>query len=275
MATTMFVVQNAGLHTYSRPSALVGNGVQANDAYHLQKGITHNGDVRCGAPPAILNANIVNNEEKEYLPGAQVYYECKEGFQSVEVNYVICTDGTWSPPPVCNDVRCGPPPVIENGRILGDTRKKIYLPDERVHYQCRPGLRNIGSPTVTCKGREWSDPPICREAAGKCGPPPIIDNGDMLGFPQAVYNPGSSIQYKCQNFHKMDGRQYVYCDSGQWTDPPVCLKPCTASPEEMEKNNIKLKWKNAQKLFSESGDIIEFACKEGYEKDVSSSPLRA
>ncbi|XP_075792814.1 complement factor H isoform X3 [Pelodiscus sinensis] len=230
-------------------------------------------DVRCGPPPTVNNATIINRKEKHYLPRSKLQYKCVEGFKSMEPSYVICeADGKWSQPPVCNDMRCGPPPVIENG--TPDTKRQRYFPEEKVRYRCRRGLSLIGSPMVTCKERQWSETPICREAAGRCGPPPAIDNGETIGFAQSQYDSGSTMKYQCQSFHVMEGSAYVHCQSGHWTDPPVCLEPCTASPEEMEQNNIQLRWTYDKKLYSPSGDFIEFACVRGYERDPESSDFR-
>ncbi|XP_065265986.1 complement factor H-like [Emys orbicularis] len=230
-------------------------------------------DATCSAPPEVTNADIVNNKEGRYLPGDRVQYKCQEGFESMELNYVFCEDGEWSQPPICKDMRCAPAPEIFDGKILG-AKKRNYFPGERVRYRCTQGLSLIGSPTVTCKQGKWSQPPECREAAGKCGPPPAIDNGDTIAFAQPVYESGSRVEYRCKSLHIMRGSPFVHCESGQWTNPPVCLEPCTASPEEMEKNNIDLKWRETTKLYSESGDFIDFDCKWGYERDPPSSELR-
>ncbi|XP_043346777.1 complement factor H isoform X2 [Dermochelys coriacea] len=223
-------------------------------------------DATCSTPPAVTKADIINNEERRYLPGARVQYKCQEGFESMGLNYVTCEGGEWSQLPICKDMRCAPAPEISDGRILG-AKQRRYFPGDRVRYQCRKGLSLIGSPTVTCKQGKWSQPPECREAAGKCGPPPAIDNGDTVAFAQPVHESGSTMEYRCKNLHIMRGSQFVRCESGQWTEPPVCLEPCTASPEEMEKNNIELKWRETTKLYAESGDFIEFDCKRGYEGD--------
>ncbi|XP_039339492.1 coagulation factor XIII B chain-like isoform X2 [Mauremys reevesii] len=113
-----------------------------------------------------------------------------------------------------------------------------------------------------------------QESAGKCGHPPAIDNGDVLVFLQKEYDSGSRVEYKCQSFYRMKGSAFVSCESGQWTDPPVCLEPCTTTPEDMEKNNIGLKWSSKTKLYIESGNFVEFDCKNGYVKDPTSSAFR-
>ncbi|XP_039340369.1 complement factor H-like isoform X2 [Mauremys reevesii] len=230
-------------------------------------------DATCSAPRKVPNADIVNDKEGRYLPGDRVQYKCREGFESMELNYVICEDGEWSQPPICKDMRCGPAPEISDGRILG-ARQRRYFPGDRVLYRCTQGLSLIGSPMVICKQGKWSQPPECREAAGKCGPPPTTDNGDTIVFAQPVYESGSRVEYRCKSLHIMSGSQYVHCESGQWTNPPVCLEPCIASLEEMEKNNIELKWRGTTKLYTESGDVIEFNCKRGYERDPTSSAFR-
>ncbi|XP_044883259.1 complement factor H-related protein 1-like isoform X3 [Mauremys mutica] len=59
----------------------------------------------CSAPHKVPNADIVNDKEGRYLPGDRVQYKCREGFESMESNYVICEDGEWSQPPICKG-RC-------------------------------------------------------------------------------------------------------------------------------------------------------------------------
>lgn len=49
---------------------------------------------------------------------------------------------------------------------------------------------------------------------------------------------------------------------------------CTASEEDMGRNHIELKWVVGRKLYSRSGDFIEFKCKRGYLEDPASSPFR-
>uniref|UniRef100_A0A670IM42 Sushi domain-containing protein n=1 Tax=Podarcis muralis TaxID=64176 RepID=A0A670IM42_PODMU len=116
---------------------------------------------------------------------------------------------------------------------------------------------------------------IMTDAAGKCGPPPRIENGDFLGTTTSEYMPGAQVQYKCQAFHNMQGNQYVQCVNGHWTDTPTCKAPCIGTEEDMNQNNIRLEWRYSAKLYTVSGDETEFACKWGFGPDPSSPPFRA
>uniref|UniRef100_A0A8C3TYQ4 Sushi domain-containing protein n=1 Tax=Catharus ustulatus TaxID=91951 RepID=A0A8C3TYQ4_CATUS len=110
--------------------------------------------------------------------------------------------------------------------------------------------------------------------AGRCGTPPVIQSGELLVFPLQEYQQGDTVEYKCPDFYILEGSPTITCHNGQWTSPPVCLVACTASEEDMDRNNIELKWVVRSKLYSTSGDHIEFRCKPGYLRDPSSSSFR-
>lgn len=61
------------------------------------------------------------------------------------------------------------------------------------------------------------------DSQGKCGPPPPIDNGDITSFPAPVYPPGSRVEYQCQSYYELQGKTYIECQNGEWSEPPKCL----------------------------------------------------
>ncbi|XP_065531391.1 complement factor H isoform X1 [Lathamus discolor] len=230
-------------------------------------------DVTCGAAPEIPHAHITSTQQERYLPGARVHFECESNFQMMGGNYVTCTNGEWSQAPTCRDVTCKPPPEIAGGKVHG-VKKSRYLPGESARYQCWRGFEMSGAPTAACRNGTWTELPTCTGKGGKCGSPPVIENGDLLSFPMQEYPEGATLEYKCPDFYVLEGSPTITCTNGQWTSPPVCLVACTASEEDMGRNNIELKWTRGSKLYSRSGDFIEFRCKRGYMEDPASSPFR-
>ncbi|XP_030809382.1 complement factor H [Camarhynchus parvulus] len=230
-------------------------------------------DVSCGAAPEIPDARMADAPEERYLPGARVHYQCERNFQMTGANYILCSNGQWSEAPVCRDVRCDPPLEIAGGTIEG-IRKSKYMPGESAKYQCWKNFKMTGPSTVMCKNGTWTELPTCKGQAGRCGTPPAIQSGELLLFPLQEYQEGDSVEYKCPNFYILEGSPTITCRNGQWTDPPVCLVACTASEEDMARNNIELKWVGQAKLYSTSGDFIEFRCKQGYLKHPNSPNFR-
>ncbi|NXG09896.1 CFAH factor, partial [Sakesphorus luctuosus] len=230
-------------------------------------------DVSCGPAPEIPNGHVASPQQERYLPSARVHYQCESNFQMTGGNFVTCMNGEWSQAPVCRDVTCEPPPEIVGGKIE-NFKKSRYLPGESANYHCWQGFKMTGTSTVVCQNGTWTEPPKCKGKGGRCGPPPVIENGELLTFPLEEYPQGTSLEYKCPSFYILEGSQHITCTNGQWTKPPVCLVACTASEEDMDRNNIELKWSAKTKLYSTSGDFIDFRCKRGYLQEPESSPFR-
>ncbi|XP_062991124.1 complement factor H [Elgaria multicarinata webbii] len=232
-------------------------------------------DRTCGHPPRVANADIVDGTANVYLPGHQVRYQCREGFEMPESDTITCENKKWSQAPRCEDVTCSPPPHIPDGQIY-ELRKQRYLPFEKVRYHCHQPYSLSGPPTVMCSNKRWTAVPRCIDNAGKCYRPPAIENGDTVNIPKPEYMPGDWVRYQCQNLYIMEGSPDVQCYHGHWSNIPRCIVPCTATEEDMRHNNIRLRWRKNEKVYSESGDEIEFSCVSGYRSDPSSqAPFRA
>nr|XP_038038569.1 complement factor H isoform X4 [Anas platyrhynchos] len=211
-----------------------------------------------------------------YTEGERIQYVCNQDYRTESAGgEVTCTKNGWSPFPRCirKNVTCEPPPEIAGGKVQG-VKKPRYLPGETAHYQCWQGFQMTGASTVTCQNGTWTEQPQCKGEGGKCGPPPDIENGDILSFQLKQYPEGATLKYKCASFYILKGPEQITCIDGQWTNPPVCLAACTTSEEDMDRNNIELKWSGERKLYLKSGDFVEFDCKIGYVQDPASSPFR-
>ncbi|XP_052592667.1 complement factor H-related protein 2-like [Peromyscus californicus insignis] len=241
---------------------------------------TAKGEVRyCDYPK--ISHGILHDEKKyeAFSPvrsGKAFYYSCEYNFVSPSNSFwtrITCTDAGWSPTPKC--LRLCFFPFVENGNSTSSGQ--THLQGDVVQVVCNQGysLQNNQS-TIECTEEGWSIPPECvsTASAGKCGPPPPIDNGDITSFPLPEYPPSSSVEYQCQFLYKMQGSKNVTCRNGEWSEPPKCLDACVTSEEIMEKHNITLKWREFGKIYIRSGDYVEFKCKFGYKQAKTSPPLR-
>ncbi|XP_025899694.1 complement factor H-related protein 1-like isoform X2 [Nothoprocta perdicaria] len=227
------------------------------------------------SPPRIPNGNF-RPQEVSYMEGATITIYCNSGYHFKVVsgqNTAQCTKAGWVPSPECVNVTCEPPPEIAGGKVQG-VRKSKYMPGERARYQCWQGFHMTGDSTVACENGTWTKRPKCTGKSEKCGPPPVIESGDLLSFPQQEYASGATVEYKCPSLYVLKGSPTITCVGGQWTTPPVCLVACTASEEDMDRNNIELRETTKKKLYLKSGDFAEFKCKVGYKQDPASSPFR-
>ncbi|XP_040593387.1 complement factor H isoform X2 [Mesocricetus auratus] len=226
----------------------------------------------CGPPPSI-DHGIVSHELDSYQHGEEVTYNCSEGFGIDGPGFIKCMGGKWPKPPDCKRTDCNYLPRFENA-ILTEKQKYSYKSGEQLTFRCAPSYQMEGSSIVTCVNRTWIGEPVCKDSTGKCGPPPPIENGDITSFPLLVYPPSSSVEYQCQAYYLLKGDKKITCRNGQWSEPPICLHACVIPEETMEKYNIILKWRENQKLYSQSGEDVEFTCKPGYRKGKRTPPFR-
>ncbi|XP_042319415.1 complement factor H [Sceloporus undulatus] len=229
-------------------------------------------DATCREPPVVDNASIVEDRAEVYLPGQELHYQCYEGFEISGPDTIRCENKVWSESPTCEDIRCPPPPDILKGRINGH-KKPNYLPGEKVRYRCLQGYSVVGSAEITCSKKRWTGAPQCRETGGQCQRPPSIENGDITEMSKSAYNSDEVVHYKCQRFYRMEGNPVVRCLNGHWSETPRCTVPCTASQEDMQRNNIMFRWSRDEKMYSEAGDQIEFTCRWPYGPAPSSPPF--
>ncbi|CAM4592049.1 unnamed protein product, partial [Lepidochelys olivacea] len=206
-----------------------------------------------------------------------VVFKCKSGhvplaFLSPDFT-VWCHSGNIVYPQCNKHVlgKCGPPPSSQNGDIISDLLP-VYAAGSSVEYKCRSFHGMTGSKIITCHLGKWMAPPVCSDM--RCAPPPEIYDGRILGAKQQRYLPGDRMHYQCGRGLSFIGSLTVTCEEGKWSQLPECKELCITFLEDMEKNNIGLKWSLETRLNLESGDFVEFDCKNGYVRDPTSSAFR-
>ncbi|XP_042781869.1 complement factor H isoform X6 [Panthera leo] len=225
------------------------------------------------APPPLIPHGILSHVSDSYQYGEEVTYKCTEGFEINGPAFIRCIGGKWSHPPECKNTDCFSLPDFGNATPIGP-KKTFYRSGEKVTYKCPNNYLLDGPNTIQCINSQWIGKPICRDPNENCGPPPPLDNGDMTTFPKSEYAPGSSVEYQCQSLYVLEGNKVITCRYGQWSKPPKCLDVCIISEDSMERHNIQLRWSSVKKLYSPTGDTVEFECKAGYRRQTSQQTFR-
>nr|XP_019606501.1 PREDICTED: coagulation factor XIII B chain [Rhinolophus sinicus] len=228
---------------------------------------------RCPPPPLPLNSKL-QTYSTTYRHGETVRIECELNFEIQGSEEIRCDNGKWTDPPKCTEEKektvCEEPPRIEHG--AANLHAKVYYNGDKVAFACQRGYHLRGPKEITCLRGKWTVPPECVENNENCKPPPVVINGAVVGGLLASYTPGSSVEYRCNEYYLLKGAERSRCQQGQWSPPPVCLEPCTVNMEYMNRNNIEMKWKLEGKVLH--GDLIDFVCKQGFDL-APSTPVSA
>uniref|UniRef100_A0A8C3SR06 Sushi domain-containing protein n=1 Tax=Chelydra serpentina TaxID=8475 RepID=A0A8C3SR06_CHESE len=220
----------------------------------------------CLQPPSIANGEILSLENQNlreeqsgpvtYRNGTVLTYSCNPGFQLRGPLEIICKTGKWTSAPTCAEMPCTGVPNIMNAQTEGRV-KHSYEPGETVHYQCHPGFIISGSPDVTCKAGKWATQPVCEDAT--CRAPPAVTNAYIINNEERSYLPGARVQYKCQEGFESMESNYVICEDGQWSQPPICKDMrCATAPEIIAG---KIQGSKRGRYFP--GDKVRYRCRQG------------
>ncbi|XP_054546659.1 complement receptor type 1-like [Talpa occidentalis] len=207
-------------------------------------------EITCPPPPTIANGSHTGSASEEAPYGATVTYTCSSGpepgvgFKLVGQPVLHCTSldqrhGVWSgPAPACLLVlpaaQC-PPVHVLHGRQMSD-REAPYSYNYSVEVQCEPGFTLKGSRRIRCKADGSWDPeiPTCEKG---CGPPARPLHGRHTGSSQALFVPGTSVDYSCDPGFLLVGSKSSRCaPSGTWSpSAPRCEETlCQPVGEELQ-----------------------------------------
>ncbi|XP_070933604.1 complement factor H isoform X3 [Macaca nemestrina] len=186
-------------------------------------------DTSCANPPTVQNARIVSRHMSKYASGERVRYECRSPYEMFGDEEVMCVNGDWTEPPQCKEStgKCGPPPPIDNG----DTTSfplSVYPPYSSVEYQCQDLYQLEGNKRITCRNRQWSDPPKCLRA---CVISPEIMEKYNITFrwkaEEKLYlKTGEPVEFRCRSGYYLSSNSHplrTTCQDGK-LEYPTCVK---------------------------------------------------
>ncbi|XP_005375172.1 PREDICTED: coagulation factor XIII B chain isoform X2 [Chinchilla lanigera] len=221
----------------------------------------------CKPPPEVINGTITDGLLSSYTTGSSVEYKCNEYYLLKGSKISQCEQGKWSSPPVCLEPCTVDVDYMNRNNIEMKWKYEgKVLHGDLIDFVCKQGfdlspLTPLSELSVQCNRGEVKYP-LCvrKESKGKCAFPPLIKNGVIISSKVDTYENGSSVEYRCFDHYFLQGSKEAYCVEGVWTTPPMCLEPCTLSSDEMQKNNLLLKWYFDNRPHILHGEYIEFLC---------------
>nr|CAC84298.1 complement control protein homolog [Saimiriine gammaherpesvirus 2] len=222
--------------------------------------------LNCPKPKRYDSVRYVNLTSRSlpYPTGTILRMTCRKGYTGKLVQSVMCVNGSWTVPQMCNKRRCSTPKELLHGRydIPGD----LYY-GSNITYKCDKGYMLIGKNTSTCLLNEegqmqWiPKPPLCE--IRKCAAPPKILNGRHSNV-KDDYSYLDSVKYSCNDKIKLTliGPSSKYCsETGYWfpeeetkCEFTFCEKPKVAN------GNIRT-GNSAMYLHSQ---FVSISCNSGY-----------
>ncbi|OXB67147.1 hypothetical protein ASZ78_015788 [Callipepla squamata] len=221
-------------------------------------------EVMCLQPPNIANGLHSGQSMDKFLPGAIVYYSCKDGFELIGNVSISCSEvGRWSRPlPRCQAIGCQRP-TVHNGKVQAP--QDAYAAGEMLWFDCDPGYAAEGNYQARCQpGGSWDPPVLSCERVRPCPSPPKISNGDHDGHGKAEFTMGMYVTYTCNVGYFLAGNVgRVFCKgSGKWSQPsPHCEEVTCPQPPNIA-NGLHSGSSSAR---FPHGTVVYYSCKDGFE----------
>uniref|UniRef100_A0A8C1Y2Q4 Sushi domain-containing protein n=1 Tax=Cyprinus carpio TaxID=7962 RepID=A0A8C1Y2Q4_CYPCA len=191
--------------------------------------------VKCSAPPAIENGQLVDEPLESYNYLEEVSYRCNKGINLIGKSTLRCSeDGTFKPdPPKCFD---GCPTLkIPNAKRI-DGKAPPYKLGNFIEYKCEDGYRLEGDAYIECRENGWSpEPPQC---IGKsCGSLADFLHGryDMTGN---LF--GDTAKPVCDKGYMLAGKETTRtCRDQGWDGrDPLCEPVKCSAPPAIENGQL-------------------------------------
>ncbi|XP_066453244.1 coagulation factor XIII B chain-like isoform X2 [Eleutherodactylus coqui] len=202
-----------------------------------------------------------HGEEMEFVckpgheapPGTQMKTTCQQG----KLQYPKCFRNGFcvlqQATMIANNINSNMNNVVDHGQTIIFQCNEEMMPEDKLEAKCEKG--NINYPKCTF--------------AKSCQTPEIV-NGFLATERQDSYDLGSSVAFECNENYVINGPINAKCENGQWTDLPVCYRPCKISSEGLTKSNLRLRSSYDQKSIPDRnykhGTELFVSCKSGFKR---------
>ncbi|KAK2860861.1 hypothetical protein Q7C36_005027 [Tachysurus vachellii] len=222
--------------------------------------------ITCPKPPQVQHTEA-EELKNSYDIGETIRFRCRPSYEFDGSEIAECVDGSWRLP-VCRPRRvswCNQPRV-QNGHHAGRLVSS-YATGSSVKFVCDDGYEFEGTHYARCDKGQWTLP-VCKQAVTgghavsdkkdpslsglDCGTRPLIENGDII-----EQQGGNKLLVQCKVLYKRVGPEQVTCDSGVWTQLPVCKPPC-----KLDRTRFNSQYH--PDVYLQEGETKTFYCPIGY-----------
>ncbi|XP_069823564.1 complement factor H isoform X4 [Dendropsophus ebraccatus] len=251
------VVQYGDTLTFSKDSYKSGDSVQykcpeyykmnGSSIVRCQNGVWDEAPV-CLEPCTARERDMEeNNIQLKWIPNRKLYsehddsmeFQCKYGYEAPSGTAMrsYCLRGKLSYPKCFKRGFC----VLDESAMLTNninySVSSIVENGQTITFQCIGELKTEDNLEAKCELKKINYPKC---VASKSCETPKIQNGNLKGERKDSYDSGSNVEFKCKKDYVINGPINAKCENGEWTELPVCFKPCRISPEELSTRNIQL-----------------------------------
>uniref|UniRef100_A0A8C4W3U6 Coagulation factor XIII B chain n=1 Tax=Gopherus evgoodei TaxID=1825980 RepID=A0A8C4W3U6_9SAUR len=170
----------------------------------------------CPSPPAIKNGASFRPLLTNYTAGSSIKYRCHRYHVLEGPETVHCVQGKWTAQPTCLEPCTLNMDDMSNNNIEMKWRLEgelFFLHGDTIDFVCKQGYYLSSSSRqsqlkVQCtRGKLRYPTCIMKE---KCGSPPVVKNGDVIGPRLTEYESDSSVEYTCFEHHFLQGSNRIY-----------------------------------------------------------------
>ncbi|XP_036452555.1 complement factor H-like isoform X2 [Colossoma macropomum] len=174
--------------------------------------------------PSLHNGFLVPRQDA-YNHGTKVSYGCNSGLKPVVETWwgeLLCGNGEWSHTPHCVSMSDCIAPVVPHA--TPKPSQVSYPVNSTVTFVCDKGyeFEKKELRQVVCENGEWGPLPTCNRNKNACDAPSHVPNALITQPYRDTFEEGETIEYRCKEGYKFEGKGTSTCEKSKWDHTPKC-----------------------------------------------------